>query len=170
MRVFIGFKIEPDSEILSFLKDLNIAGIKPVEPQNLHICLKFLGEIDEKKLQEVFTVLETLKGFGTVHVSLDGFDAFPNKNFIRVLYISVKSPSLIALEKLLSEELHRLGFSKESYVPHLTLARIKRKIDLSAFFSKQYKRELDFQYFSVFESKLSPKGPQYTELKRFSLI
>ncbi len=168
MRCFIA--VEPDAElkekIFNYAKKLR-GFLKLVEKENLHITLKFLGEIENVK--EVAKALEALQGFGSFEVKLRGAGAFPSKNRARVVWIGVESPRLIELQKTVDSLLEALGFVKEvNYVPHLTIARIKGQSNARGFIEEF--ENFEFGSFEVRELKLkqsilTPRGPVYRDLK-----
>ena len=128
MRLFIGIEIEPDNGIRELGGELKRLGLRTVDEGVLHINLKFLGEVEAGRVDELKTALDSVKGFGGFEIKLKKVGAFPDDNFIRVIWIGVESDRIKALESLISSELERLGFNKErDYIPHVTLARVPKK-------------------------------------------
>lgn len=167
MRVFIAVRVPLNEKIKRVLEELSkFKGIKTVKPQNLHINLKFLGEVEEDKIKEIKKILEELKGFGNFEVSLKSIDAFPNQNFVRVIWIGAKSDKLIRLAKLIDSELQNLGFIPgNKYTPHLTLARVKKKISkIKKIFSDEDFGKLKVEKVELIKSELKKSGPQYLTL------
>lgn len=165
MRVFIGIKVPVNEKIRRVLEELSkFKGLKIVEPENLHLNLKFLGEVEEKNIEDIKKVLEELKGFESFEVSLKGVGAFPNQDFIRVVWIGAKSDKLIKLAKLIDSELQSLGFTPEKdYVGHLTLARVKRKIpEVKALLSDEDFGTLKVEKVELIKSELKRSGPVYS--------
>lgn len=174
MRVFIGIKIPPNDKILKVLESLKkFQGMKHVEPENVHICLKFLGEIDEERIIDVKKVLDSLNGFGSFEIKLKSVGAFPNQNFIKVIWIGAVSDKLISLAKLIDSELERFGFRKETrkFVPHITLARVKKKPldDIKQIFSDEEFGSFEAKEVELIQSMLKPTGPEYTIIHKVSL-
>jgi len=171
MRCFIAIDIpnEIKKKIEPLIKELNVNGIKPVEVDNLHITIKFLGEINEGKRKKVEKTLNHIS-FLPFSISLAGIGAFPNENYIRVIWIGSYSSELVDLIKEIDEKMFRLGFKRErDYVPHLTIARVKRRpeIDLKTFLTKYKSKE--FGSFVVYniklkKSTLTSKGPIYEDV------
>lgn len=173
MRAFIAIEV-PHSireKIKKIQDELPGEGLKHVEEENLHITLKFLGEIDESKAREIKNIIGSIK-FSPFEVNCMGVGVFPNEKYIRVVWVGVESNGI--LEKLaeeLNDKLEKIGFltAKEKFTSHLTIARVKRKVDLHTFIPK-HKNDF-FGQFTVMEgdiklkkSTLTPKGPIYEDL------
>ena len=166
MRLFVGITIEPNEKIKEILAETKKLGLRTVAEENLHINLKFLGEVDEGKMEEIKNALDSAKGFGGFEVELMGIGAFPNANFIRVVWIGVKSDKVVALAKLIDGELTRVGFNKEtSYTPHVTLARVARKVEgIKSLLSEDNFGVQTVEEVHLMKSGLSPKGPKYDKI------
>jgi 2'-5' RNA ligase len=166
MRLFVGIRIEPNEKIGKALAEAKKLGLRMVAEDNLHINLKFLGEVDEGQTEGIKNALDSAQGFGSFEVELTGIGAFPNANFIRVVWIGVKSDKVIALAKLIDGELARVGFNKEtSYTPHVTLARVVRKTEgVKAMLSEEDFGTQRVEEVHLMKSELSPKGPRYDKI------
>jgi 2'-5' RNA ligase len=180
MRLFTG--LELPATVVDNLKNLlerlrPSARINWSPPENLHITTKFIGEWPEARLAELQAALGGLpprKPIG-VHIQKVGF--FPNPHSPRVFWCGVEAPGIEALAADTDRATAALGVQTEAraYSPHLTLARIKEKLDL------QPLRELiaaapslDFGTFEargffLYLSKLRPTGSVYTKLAEFPL-
>jgi 2'-5' RNA ligase len=175
MRLFIALKTDLDkNKVFSFEKQLMRAyhNIKWVEKENLHLTLKFLGEVDEDNLHKVEDILKDIShDAGKFSFTYQGVSAFPNAKRARVIFIGVKDgESVVKLMKSIDSELSILGFKKEkSYVPHLTLGRAKIPVDIT-------KQNVSFPPVSVVasgilivKSTLTKYGPIYEEIAQFDL-
>ncbi len=150
-------------------------GVKWVEKENLHITLKFLGEIDEGKVKEIEKILEEeipLK-FKSFEAKLEELDGFPNFKNPRVLWIGVSPKEKIKeifefIEERIEEE--KMGIEKEvrEFHPHITIARIKVKGKFS-FERKKFDENFKINRIALFKSDLRPEGPIYTLLKEVKL-
>ncbi|HIH22360.1 TPA: RNA 2',3'-cyclic phosphodiesterase [Candidatus Micrarchaeota archaeon] len=196
-RGFIAIEVPNDNirRIAPVKKELGeIDGeIKPVEDENLHITLKFLGEANYDDLEKIETALhkvaEKIKRF---KVRLNGIGVFPNESYIRVVWIGCDGietegsdskskgnedakDTLKALADNINMEMGEVGFPKEENTPHVTIARIRRKIDLSNFLTKYKNAEFgEFEVSRIFlkQSILGRdvgKGPKYETLVEISL-
>lgn len=173
MRLFVGIRVPPFESIVELLERLKkFEGLKTVEPENLHVNLKFLGEVAEKKIEEIKGVLAQVADFGPFEITLRGVGAFPNENYIRVVWIGVESEDLVRLTKLVDEELKIVGFMEEkNYVPHLTLARVQRKIpELMELFDKKKSFGCtEVKEIELIESTLTRGGPIYNTIHKVAL-
>lgn len=176
MRLFAGIRVPENDALRSALNELQRhAELKCVEPGNLHINLKFLGEVDEQRTAEITAVLDGLQGFGRFEVALRGIGAFPSSSFIRVLWAGAESERLVSLAKLADAELAGLGFKREAdYKAHVTLARVRERPGewIKSVLSDNAGR--DFGKLSASEvllirSVLTGKGPQYEDIHRVKL-
>jgi 2'-5' RNA ligase len=105
-------------------------GIKWVPIDNLHLTLKFLGDVDNTAVPHVCDVIrEVCEPYGPFELVFGGTGAFPNLDRPRVLYAGVQDPSgsLTQMVTRLESELAELGFKPEprDYTPHLTLGRTR---------------------------------------------
>ncbi|MCE4627825.1 MAG: RNA 2',3'-cyclic phosphodiesterase [Desulfurococcales archaeon] len=133
LRVFIAIDVE-DPLLLSRLERVKEAVIatgapmKPVETQNLHITLRFIGEVPRSTVEEIAGLLKTLS-FKPFRIKLQGLGAFPSPTRPRVVWVGV-SEGAEELERLhgeIEKGLSGLGIrpDRQRFHPHLTLARIK---------------------------------------------
>jgi 2'-5' RNA ligase len=175
MRCFIAVNVD-NPLVSSFIDELSEVGaaLRLVKPENLHLTLKFLGEVEEDSIDDVQKAMdESLVGFGPFEVSLHGTGAFPSQNYMRVVWVGMQKnrERLIELQKAIDENLVPLGFAREKrFHPHLTLARVKSqkgKAGLKAFISKNQERlfgKLKVGSVKLKKSVLSPKGPIYSTI------
>ena len=104
--------------------------VKWVDPGGIHLTLKFLGNIPAKRVTEVTEAMEkAAQGISPFHLEISGLGAFPNLKQARVLWVGIggEMDKLSRLQQNVDSALAALGFAKEerSFVPHLTLARIR---------------------------------------------
>ncbi len=184
MRVFLGFKVEEEikERVLELISELKRSGgvIKWVERENLHITLKFFGEIDKKELENIKAVCrKVIPSHKRFEISFKGTGMFPERNRIpRVLWIgSKRNPLLYELYSELVSSFSKLGFPGErrDFVVHLTIGRVKRPDGFSGVKKvMEKKKELEFgrmvvDRISLFKSTLTPKGPIYKVLEEYKL-
>ncbi len=179
MRLFIAIKIpgslrDKVSLLIDKVRKIKVKA-KFVEKENLHITLKFLGEVNENKVDDIRKILTQISlNTKSFNILLKGLGVFPSLNFIRVLWIGCKSEELIKLINEINEKLSALGFKKEKEFPHLTIARIKERSEkLIDFINKN--KEIDIGSFKVncfylMKSKLTREGPIYSNVSKFSLL
>ncbi|MEO2116937.1 MAG: RNA 2',3'-cyclic phosphodiesterase [Methanocaldococcus sp.] len=173
MRLFLAIDIpeEIKEEIAKFQGQFKMKGIKLVEKENLHITVKFLGEVDEEKLKEILNLDLSIQ---PVKIKLKTLGTFPNPNYIRVIWIGAYNENLIEIFKEIDKKLSNLGFKRErEYVPHLTIGRVKfidNKKKLKDRIEKY--KDIDFGEFEVnhiklYKSTLTPNGPIYEVIKEW---
>lgn len=178
MRTFIAIEVPEkirkhiDSVVMEE-KKRNLP-IKWIKFQNFHITLKFLGEINEPKKNEIIPLMtDVSKKFSTFEVGFEGIGCFPNPRNPRVLWIGVTegSEKLCEIAQNLEGALSRCGFKEEKrFHSHLTIARIKKSCKVDDIL----KRTIKFEPFSVnsiilFKSTLTSEGPIYEVLQKFTL-
>ena len=181
MRCFIAIDID-DQKLLDNLNKvaimLNLQGVKPVERENMHITLRFLGEISDPLVQEV---IENLKhvSYKEFQVRVMGLDAFPNSRWPRVVWAGIKEghSELIQLQAIIENEIQSLNLrlEREKFHPHVTIARVKDRRSLSKVIEilNNFKEEEFGSFrakdFSLKQSILTPHGPIYKDIVRFKL-
>lgn len=168
MRCFVGIKVPYNKKIENVQKILkDNYRIKLVEPQNLHITLRFLGEIDDKNVDKIIKALKMLD-FNKFNIKMEGMGAFPRETHARVVWIGLVSNELVELGETVSTILKNYG--DEKFSPHLTIGRLKNMENISKIVD-QYKSEQfgDFivESFELYKSTLTPEGPIYEEIEKF---
>ena len=174
MRTFVAVEIHNDEVLNSIAKlqsDFNIRATA-VSKQNMHFTLLFLGEVSEETAENVKKALDSI-AFKPIDVSFTHVGAFPNPNFPRVIWIGTDEASakqLVELARQVEEKLAPMGFkSDKPFKPHLTIFRVKNKIDGISKKIERFKEtnlgkdvisELKFK-----QSILTPNGPIYSDLK-----
>lgn len=181
MRAFISVDMGALPGIVTILDDLKNtnADLKIVEPENVHLTLKFLGEIDEKMIDRIAGVMEeSVRELSPFRIKLMGVGAFPSMNYMRVVWIGLKeAEKLGVIAERLENNLAVLGFRKEkrSFSPHVTVGRIKsqkNKDVLQNFLKKNVDNdfgEFDVKCIRLKKSVLTPKGPLYSTVKEIFL-
>ncbi|UCD05082.1 MAG: RNA 2',3'-cyclic phosphodiesterase [candidate division WOR-3 bacterium] len=148
--------------------------IKWVKFENMHITLKFLGEIDEKKKAEITPVIKDIcMRHSPFTVKMEGLGCFPNPRSPRVIWIGVTQggEELCTIADALEKELARFGFNEEKrFHPHLTIGRIKKHCRVDNILDKPIRTD-QFEVTSIvlFKSTLKPEGPIYDQLLNFML-
>ncbi len=178
VRSFISIDLEDQqilSRIASILSSLQSLGgdLKPVERENIHLTLKFLGNVSAPRLGEVKSSLQQVI-FSAFTAEIKGAGAFPNLNHMNVVWVGVNEgwsqveQIYEQVEKLLSG----LGFQREHrpFSPHITIARVRsgRKRDEVAGFLQRLTEEsfgtITVDKIRLKQSVLSSSGPKYSTL------
>ncbi|HEY3158648.1 MAG TPA: RNA 2',3'-cyclic phosphodiesterase [Vicinamibacterales bacterium] len=146
-----------------------------VPADRLHLTVRFIGEVDDARAAAIREALEPPLNIAPFDLTLAGAGAFPKGGAPRVLWVGVVSgqDQLIAAERAISAGLARLGIPEEErpYRPHLTLARVReaaglRTARLLEGLTDRTLGTVRIDAITLFQSKLSPKGPTYTPLLR----
>ena len=134
MRVFIAIELGKEiKEALSKIQDelKTVQGdVKWVEPQNIHLTLKFLGEIEENKIPKISQTLKAIScQVRPFMITLSELGAFPSHKYPRVIWIGIAEgkTELSKLVELIEDSLVKLKFPKEKrgFSAHFTLGRVK---------------------------------------------
>src|SRR6266705_574646 len=178
IRSFVSIDLDDEqilSKVESIMSSLSALGgdLKPVERENIHLTLKFLGNVSPAKLAEVKSALAEVK-FQPFALEIKGAGAFPSLKRMNVIWVGVgEGWSQVELIYEQTEKLlHQLGFSRETrdFSPHITVARVKsgRKRDEIAAFLGHLTDEsfgtFNVQSVRLKQSVLSPSGPKYSTL------
>lgn len=178
VRTFIAIEIE-NKEVLSRLVEVRDqllgtgADIKGVEDENIHLTLRFLGEIRRDVIGLLCEELSKLK-FPKFRIHIRGISAFPLESRPRVIWAGIEegSEKVIELNKLVESIIRKLGVprEREEFVPHITLARVKTHKNIERLVTLlRSLAGIDFGYSSVSSihvkrSVLTPRGPIYSDL------
>jgi len=182
-RLFIAIKLIPDDNLLKIYHSLKQAlrydKIRWVNPENFHLTIKFLGKTSEDKIDVIsYIINETLSSYSSIDIEVNKIGIFGSSYKPRVIWFGIKDhKQLKSLAVELINNLNAAGFPKDrqNFVPHFTIGRITKVTDKKAFNNTIAGIKDEFiQYAMVntiilYESILSPKGPQYKEINSFSL-
>jgi RNA 2',3'-cyclic 3'-phosphodiesterase len=183
MRVFIALEIPADiqqelGDLQKLLRSVD-ARITWTAPVNIHLTLKFLGEISDKSLDDVIeSCKHAVHRVSPFALALEGVGVFPNRRQPRVLWVGLKGEvtRLTGLASLLNDALAVKGFAPDSKPlrPHLTLGRIKsaERIDEVLSLGRNLRfqhQEFVIQEVLVVQSELGRTGSKYTVLARLPL-
>ena len=173
VRCFIAIEIpdELKEKIANLAKELDVKGIKLVEKENLHITLKFLGDVKEDRINNIKHILRTVD-FSNFNIRLHGVGVFPNEDYIKVVWVGCDSKELYILTKKINDALAG-EFKKEEFTAHLTFAHVRQKVDreFHSFLEKHKNNsfgEFVCSSFVLKQSQLSSEGPKYSTLVSFN--
>ena len=115
------------------LKSGGRQGVRWVNPNSVHLTLKFLGNIDADKTGEITAAIkESAEGVSAFNLRVEGLGAFPNLRRVQVVWVGLSGEidTLGRLQQQLELNLEKLGFPRESrpFTPHLTLGRINNRV------------------------------------------
>ncbi len=176
MRIFIGIKMAEEitaviHQKLKPLKKLSTP-IRWVKPDNIHLSIKFIGEVSPEKCSEICHTLATtrlnIKPFKT---NIYGWGKFGRKDQLNIFWAGLEQSSpLENLYHRVEDILAGISIERESreYTPHITLGRNKKLFNIKQvlFFIEKYSDQaispLELDKFQVFQSELSSHGAMYS--------
>ncbi|KAA0258897.1 RNA 2',3'-cyclic phosphodiesterase [Deferribacter autotrophicus] len=177
MRLFIAVKCDDKLNSLvfksgNFLK--NFGAVKPVELENLHITLAFLGDQKEESLKSIIDCIDAVEPQEIISINFKKFNFFERNGMPVVFFLEGESDNLTVFTNNLRKKLKekRISFDdKKKFIIHLTAARIKRLADKKGFKEyvarlnenfKPYKTYIKTVY--LFKSTLTQHGPVYEQI------
>ncbi len=179
IRSFIAFDIDDENVIRNLSKIQSMlletgADLKLVKPENIHITIRFLGEVPSSMIEKIYGEMNKVD-FSPFDVEIEGLGAFPNLRRINVIWAGVKkgADKLRNIYYQLEPNIQRLGLRPDNkgFSPHITIARVRtgRKRDEIVRIIKEFEN----YEFGVIKAKclrlkrsvLTPRGPVYSTLK-----
>jgi len=185
MRAFVAIPLNEESHNdLARLQDRlrrSRSDVKWVSPTNIHITLKFLGEIDDNQAAAITSLLsEIAKRHGSFNLHINGIGAFPRLAYPKVLWAGIDegADEVKNLQGEVELSMCGLGFEKEdrTFSPHLTLGRVRSlknkaklvtALESEKGFAAQTKVCVDKMM--LLQSTLTPQGPIYSPIKEVPL-
>lgn len=183
MRTFIAIDFSPEiirkiDEIINYFKSQTPEkALKWVAPQNLHLTIKFLGEVPENKIEQIKTLInQALVDVQTFEIGVDGLGMYPKPQTPRVVWLGIKgSEPLKEIHKKLNSQLQIADVRPDNrrFSPHLTIARVRRNADkrtVQEIGQTLSKFKVDtlgkciIDHIVLYKSDLTSKGPVYTKL------
>jgi 2'-5' RNA ligase len=177
MRLFIAVDVE-DKKVVNTIRiiqetllNTRSADLRPVPPENLHITLKFLGEVDEEAAKDVGDRINQIE-YPAFRIRLKGLGYFPGGGRINVIWVGM-SEGAIQLKGLytkVEDVAQALGFKRDTFSPHLTICRVKSVKDKQLLlqtlekFSEHEVGEEEIRQLKLKKSTLTPSGPVYTDI------
>lgn len=173
MRLFIAFDVPTDvsDELRRVQGELPRQGLSL--SRDFHCTLKFLGEVDEKKAALVAERLKAVKS-SSIEASLAQVGFFSLNESPRVVWMGVDPKGEIeALQKKVDDSLAGLFPREKSFVPHLTLGRMREALDKESLkaFSKTRVKHIKFSVnsFALVKSTLTPSGAVHEKVAIYGL-
>jgi len=179
MRSFLAFDIDNDDVLRKMTEAQELlvktgADLKAVEPKNIHVTLRFLGNITSATAEKIFEAMKAVQ-FVPFEVKIHGVGAFPTPRYPRVVWAGITqgSDQLRSIFMQLEPQLQSLRFAPDprGFSPHLTIARVRsgrNKAELSTWLGQNV--DYDFGVLRAAclrlkRSVLTPRGPIYSTLK-----
>ena len=183
MRIFVGIQLAEAvresivRELLPFKKTAN--SIRWTESRNIHLTLKFIGEISQDRLERIEAALSAAKiPVAPFLLRIAGFGKFPTGDDLHIFWAGVaETPQLQSLFDWIENTLAPLGIARETqpFNPHITLGRNKGRYNFQTLFKLLAEKrdvflaEIQATRFQLFSSQLTPAGPIYKIIKEIPL-
>jgi 2'-5' RNA ligase len=183
IRSFIAVELPENlkkvlAELQRQFRSTGSSPVKWVEPGNIHLTLKFLGDIDIDSTGKVTAALEgAIRGVAPFNIEASKLGVFPNINRIQVIWVGLYGTldKLGQLQKRIEESLKPLGFPPENrpFTPHLTLGRVRdyarpeERQKLGQFISNvkfEGKYTINIGAINLMRSQLTREGPIYSKI------
>src|SRR3989338_969152 len=177
MRLFIAFDSPDDvKECMAAMQEIiggNLAEIRYVKKEQMHLTLKFLGEVQPNIMEKIKDELRKVT-FKPFTVYLDSIGVFPNEDYIRVVWVGLEpEDKVIGLQRSIDEKLEKLFKKEKDFKAHITLGRVKYVKDKEQFLSrlkgiKVEKKSFRVDSFRLMKSTLAWQGPIYEAVEEFN--
>lgn len=187
IRSFIAIEL-PDSiqnhlrQVIAALKAAGRLPVRWLPVENIHLTLKFLGDVEAGKLKLLADELNRLAGLqAPFDLTIGGMGAFPSARRPRVVWVGIQAPPVLAE---LAQQMEHLGMKfgiepeDRPFSPHLTIGRVQQHAAVEALqvvteqLTKMKVGDLGIvsvESVCLFRSELRPSGAIYTLLKRAKL-
>jgi 2'-5' RNA ligase len=188
MRLFVATEIDPAlaRELARVAGDVRTrvesraprARLTWVAEERLHFTVRFIGEVDESRASSIATALAPALPVAPFDLTMGGIGTFPPSGRPRVIWAGIREggDQMSAIERGVSARLATCGIAAEGrdYSPHLTLARVRDPANLRARDVLEGVPQGSIgttrvEAITLFQSRLSPKGPTYVALQRTAL-
>ncbi|MFZ4739922.1 MAG: RNA 2',3'-cyclic phosphodiesterase [Bacteroidales bacterium] len=183
-RIFLAIKIPPNENFNKLFYnlrfDLKNDNIKWVDSNNLHLTLKFFGETEEVKIDEISLFIRNIiSNTASFSFEISNLGIFGSSYQPKIVWLGItKNNELINLAETVLNNLKTIGFQRDrqNFVPHLTLGRINYLTDKEQF-NKIIKKNnfseiqtVNVNEIFLFESILRKEGPLYNIISSYKLI
>lgn len=174
-RCFIAIDLSRETineikRIQKILKNANLFSGKYTEPENLHLTLKFLGEISQEKVEKVRKKLAEIK-FSKFYCEIGEVGVF-NKSFIKIIWIKLNGKGVFELQKQIDGILKDIFPIEARFMSHITIARVKKtnKKEFLEYLKSIKPSKISFKVSKFFlkKSELKEDGPIYSDIEIFS--
>ncbi|WP_255151816.1 RNA 2',3'-cyclic phosphodiesterase [Halorarius halobius] len=182
MRAFVSVDLDGlADEIARVQEPFRAPGLNPVDPAQAHVTLKFLGDVDDDRLDAVCEALERAVEDAEVTpftAAFGGYGVFPSLDYISVVWLGVREggEQVTRLHEAIEARTTALGFDPEDheFTPHVTLARMNDARSKDAVREAVTERDpdagrLDVEEIRLTESVLTDDGPEYETYEAFPL-
>lgn len=176
MRLFIAALLPKEirEQLSNYIDSLRYQydGVKWEKSEKLHITLKFLGDLEQSKIDEISDLLLKLAlGYSAFNLTLEELGGFPNLKKPRILYAGLSNNrQLSKFVNVLDEHLAELGFEKEGrkFIPHITIGRVKKAMNIQDS-PEMLQSSFNSNEIGLIKSELHPGGSIYSPVHIYKL-
>ena len=182
-RLFVSVDLGSLAEAVRTVQELiaDASGVRPVDPHQVHVTLKFLGDTDPDRIPELTEELRAAiedSDIGPFQARIGGLGVFPGLEYISVVWLGVREggAQMTALHEAIEARTVAMGFDPEDheFTPHATVARMDHAGGKELVQNVVRERDPDagtvaIEAISLTESVLTEDGPEYSSLEAFSL-
>ncbi len=170
-RLFVALELPPAIRDVLLAQMGGIAGARWQRDDQLHLTLRFVGEVDRHVANDIVAALGAVV-ITPFKLGLDGWGTFVHKTQVDTLWAGVTPHTYVAaLARRIDEALHRVGVERptRAFLPHITVARLGRSAGPVAGFVTRLLPAAVFQvsHFGLWESTLGTEGADYRVIERF---
>jgi 2'-5' RNA ligase len=183
MRLFVAIELPSEVQTsLSSIREIaerHLRNPRWIEAKNLHLTLQFLGNCPVGQVTDISKQLElAVKGASPFTFRFESLGGFPSGNRSKVFWAGAGAgkEKIVGLQRAVGAALSPLGFEveKRAFHPHITIARFKKPESLQSVLEAVSIRDISSEQVSVdsivlFESRLYPRGAQYTPVEKIFL-
>ena len=184
VRAFVAANLDPDLKaVLATVQDrlkAARADVGWVRPENLHLTLKFLGQVEQDRMSAIGeAIAAAASGCGPIRLVFQGLGAFPRPREARIVWIGLShgTEALAALQARVEVGLESIGFAREArpFTAHLTLGRVRgpaRREQLARALAEapaEALGEMVLDRIELMKSNLNAGGARYSILQAFPL-
>lgn len=183
IRAFIAIELPQEiqerlNQIINRLKEqMGDVPVRWVDPENIHLTLKFLGDVSVTNIQVLQELLYAeVNSYKPMVISVGGLGAFPKLRSPRVIWVGVESPpEMVSIQRGIDAQTARIGYPSDSrpFSPHLTLGRVSRNAsppEVRVIGDVLNSQKIGFlgvarvMGIHLYRSDLKPSGAEYTQL------
>jgi 2'-5' RNA ligase len=174
-RLFVAIRPPPPVRAQLLASMGGVGGARWQSDDQLHLTLRFIGEVDRHQAEDVHAALGTVF-HPPFEIALAGVGSFEQRGEPAALWAGVAPQEpLKILHKKVDQAIARAGLEPErrAYVPHITLARLPRGAGTVGAFLESAGRlagpPFRIEDFRLYESSLTPEGARYSVVEHYSL-
>lgn len=174
-RLFVSVDLDGLGESIAAVQErfVEASGVRATDPEQVHVTLQFLGDVDEGQVDDVAEALERAvagSGVGPFEAKFGGLGVFPSLEYVSVIWVGVRAggQQLTALHDAIEARTTELGFEPDDheFTPHVTIARMdhaggKEHVQRRVREGDPTVGTLAITDVRLTESHLGPDGPTY---------